>query len=52
MGTTPWSNDQPRDLTVPGGAGPGDARIVIGPDVPPELLAHYAAVGIVLVGDA
>lgn len=41
MGTTPWSNDEPRDLIVPPGAGPDDPRVVIGPDIPPELLAKY-----------
>lgn len=51
MGTTPWSNDQARDLILPPGAGPNDPRIVIGPDVPPEVVAFYAALGANLVVD-
>lgn len=43
VGTSPWSNDQSRNLIVPPGAGPNDPRIVIGPDVPPELVTFYHA---------
>jgi len=32
---------EPFTLTIPPGAGPSDARIVIGPDVPPELVTYY-----------
>lgn len=42
MGTSPWSNDQSRDLVVPPGAGPDDPRIVIGPDVPDVINDYYA----------
>jgi hypothetical protein len=41
MGGGAWSNDQPRTLTIPAGAGPTDAATVIGPDVPAELVAYY-----------
>lgn len=43
MGTGSWSNDEPRDLVVPSGAGPGDTRIVIGPDVPTVITSFYIA---------
>jgi hypothetical protein len=41
MPGTGWYVD-PFTLTVPPGAGPGDARIVIGSTVPPGLAAYYA----------
>lgn len=37
MGNSGWTNDQTDNLVVPPGAGPGDARIVIGPELPPPL---------------
>jgi hypothetical protein len=43
-----WSNDQPTSLTIPPGAGPSEARIVIGSSVPAELTAFYAAVGLTI----
>jgi hypothetical protein len=36
-----WSNDQPRNLTIPADAGPNDPRTVIGSDVPAELVTYY-----------
>lgn len=37
MGNSGWTNDQLDTITLPPSAGPGDARIVIGPDLPPPL---------------
>jgi hypothetical protein len=36
-----WSNDQARNLILPPGAGPTDAQIVIGPDVPADLQTFW-----------
>lgn len=43
-----WDTD-PQDLTLPPGAGAGAARIVLGPDVPPELAAYYLGLGLTVV---
>lgn len=37
MGNSGWTNDQLDTITLPPSAGPGEARIVIGPDLPPPL---------------
>lgn len=38
-----------QSLTLPPFAGPGDAAIILGPDVPPELTAYYAPTLVVAV---
>ena len=38
----PWSDYPLRTLTLPADAGPNDAQIVIGADIPAELVTYYA----------
>lgn len=50
MADSPDWGVPPNDLTIPPFAGPGEARIVIGPDIPPLLANYISGLGYTIIG--